>query len=181
MTKTITLAVVAVMMTVLSIPAATAAQSFHGKRAGVGDASTCTARIAFPEGKDELSLQDVKSAISQHLTGLGAKSFKVAVAKTADDVIGADIINANGALVRHLEVDAVTTQVISNVPYRAPLGLAAMADGEKTAQLTGKADYQRRLRGHMLGDGKAWAPWIGAGGSAGTCYTDYGFGAPDIN
>ena len=157
-----------VMMAVTPIADAQASS----RTGGVDD--TCTARIEFPDGKEELSLQDVRHAVAVHLQRIGLVQLKPTYAEGDDGLIVVDLRSPKGVLLRRLEIDRANAEVISNQAFRRSV-LTAAAGHSK--QLDTETDYQRRLRRHMLGDGKSWGAWIGEKGG---CADDYEFGAPDI-
>jgi len=86
-------------------------------------------------------------------------------------------------LLRQIKVDAANAAIIERrnygwaVGFEAPLvGVAETANDE----FMQRVKYSRQLRRHMLGDGKAWANWLGNGAKSFSCRDDYRFGGPEM-
>jgi len=174
-------------ISLLSISAAAialiAAQTFPvhamlpGKAHNV-NANVCVAEIAFPQGKDELSLSDVRRAVKNHLIKLDAPTQKFTVDWDTEDTISVRIVTPTGKVSRFFAVDAVTTQIVENISYRGAVGFSDQ-DNTRLAMATDESDYQKKLRRHMLGDGQSWGTFIGNARYG--CQDDYSPSVPEIN
>lgn len=151
---------------------------FSGQPASANEiqAFTCHSRITLPTGKEELTLFDVKHAIKQHLARTGAPKRQVKVTWDREEFIYVDIFDQRGKKLRRLIVDAAMAQIVINETYLQPVGFT---DEDETG-LAADVAYRRKLRRHMLGDGKPWADWIINSASTGGCFDDYRFGGPDL-
>ena len=138
--------------------------------------TSCHSRITLPTEKEELTLFDVKHAVKQHLLRVGAPMRQVKVTWDREEFINVDIFDQQGKKRRRLVVDAAMAQIVLNEMYLQPVGFT---DEDETG-LAAHVAYRRKLRRHMLGDGKPWADWITNSASTGGCYDDYRFGAPDL-
>ncbi len=164
--------VLAAFLAILAVTPVAEAQA-SPRTAGVD--ATCTAQIEFPDGKEELSLQDVRHAVTVHLQRIGLVQLRPTVRNGDEDgIVVVDLRSPKGDLLRRLEIDRPNAEVVSNQAFRRSVLMAAAGQSNQQEMET---DYQQRLRRHMLGDGKAWGAWIGEKGG---CADDYEFGAPEI-
>jgi hypothetical protein len=144
----------------------------------------CTSLILLPQNKEEIGLSDVKRAIKIHLLRIGAEKHDVKVSWYDDDIIAAEI-SYRGNLRRHIKIDAANAQIIERIEFRKPVGFRALPESQvKNAsssdhRFNPQVEYSRQLRRHMLGDGKAWATWVGKRKGS-SCLNDYRFGGPSM-
>lgn len=145
-------------------------------------------RIDLPQGKEELSKNDIRHAVEAHLTTIGALDLKVGkIDKTADGIAIVHIVNGQDDPVGEFGVDVATAEIFPQSQLEVLLGkgspdncasanFAGLLSGDKTL-----SSYRLRLRAHMMGDGQAWAPWLSAAAaSASACQGDYKDGGPKI-
>ena len=143
-------------------------------------------RIELPQGKEELSLDDIRLAVENHLVGIGALDLKVGkIDKTPDGIAIVHIVNGQDDAVGEFGVDVATAQIFPQSQLQMLLGQAA-TDNCPAPQSAGLAkedhpanNYRAKLRAHMMGDGQAWAPWL-TDAAVGACQNDYRDGGPDI-
>ena len=144
----------------------------------------CQSRIQFPEHKEELTGEDVRLAIEQHLLRIGATPLKVWTQWLGEEYILADIIAADDRLLRRLKVDAVEARIVSHRNFTRPVGFSGgplrVAIDAGVDAVPARVAYRRNLRRHMLGDGKAWAAWLTPSHGAAGCQDDYRFGGPTL-
>ncbi|MEK9679051.1 MAG: hypothetical protein VW169_11750 [Rhodospirillaceae bacterium] len=88
--------------------------------------STCTAQIESPDGKEELSIQDVRHAVTVHLQRIGLAQIRPAF-KTGDEdgIVVIDLLSPKGNLMRRLEIDRANAEVVSNQAFRRSVLTAA--------------------------------------------------------
>ncbi len=143
---------------------------------------SCNSQIQLPQNKEELSLTDVKRAVEIHLLRIGAKNREVQVELNEDDIITANITH-RGRLLRQIKVDAANAAIIERRNYGRPVGFDApvvRTSAIENDDFIQRVNYTRQLRRHMLGDGKAWANWLGNGPNGFACRDDYRFGGPEM-
>ena len=131
---------------------------------------SCAVPIKFPQGKEELSLRDIRTAIYRYLIELGLEASTPDLRVTSDDTVVATIVGPSGGLSLMIEVDPATAQVIE---FRA-------RDTETREGLARQTAYNARLRRHVMGDGKPWGSWVGAKNARVLCGNDYRPEAPVI-
>lgn len=143
-------------------------------------------RIELPQGKEELSISDIRHAVGTHLIRIGALDLKVGkIEKAPEGIAIVYILNGMDDPVGRFGVDVVTAEVFPPSQLQMLLGTASTddcGDGRTAGLLAGgkaAGDYATRLRAHMLGDGHGWAPWL-TNAALGACHDDYKDGGPKI-
>lgn len=145
-------------------------------------------RIELPQGKEELSKDDIRYAVENHLISIGAHDLKVGkIDKTPDGIAIVHIVNGQDDPVGEFGVDVATAEIFPESQLQVLLGKAKPDDctvPKSVSLLSGDkapSSYRLRLREHMMGDGQAWAPWLSAAAaSASPCQDDYKDGGPKI-
>jgi len=143
-------------------------------------------RIELPQGKEELSKNDIRHAVENHLVRIGALDLKVGkIDKTPDGIAIVHIVNGQDDQVGEFGVDVATAEIFPQSQLKILLGQAATDDcptprsaglGMGSAQAN---SYRAKLRAHIMGDGQAWAPWL-TDAAVGACQDDYRDGGPKI-
>ncbi len=146
------------------------------------ESQSCNSQIELPQNKEELTLNDVKRAVEIQLLRIGANERDVQVERTGEDFITAKITH-RGRILRQLKVDAANAAIIERRNYGRAVGFDApimRVPAGEADEFMQRVRFSRQLRRHMLGDGKAWATWLGNEVRGFSCRDDYRFGGPEM-